>query len=253
MATKTLKQITSQLNKADQGTINSIKKRQALIPQELADEEAGLKATQENAFGEILSGARQRGLGFSGIPLGEQAKYTASNFLPAVANLKRSGREKEMSLTDAILGIRSGNAKTALGLYQQEKDRAEQRRQFNLNLQEQRRQAAASRAAASAGSGFSPSLGALLGGGGAQGGYGMKQKAKTRGFAFVGPNGQPISAAMYAAATGTPFRQLLQQMAKKGDVGAKNALSFVGDDFGYDPGRIGNNKSLYDALTWGTR
>lgn len=163
MAIRTLKQITSQLNNADQGTIKSIQDRQNLIPQKLADEEAGLQARQTDAFGEILGGARNRGLGFSGIPLGEQAKYTASTYMPALANLRRSGREEQMSLTDAILGIRSGNAKAALGLRQQDQDRAEQRRQFNANLAMQREQARASRAAAGGG-GFSPSMGALLGG-----------------------------------------------------------------------------------------
>lgn len=81
----------------------------------------------------------------------------------------------------------------------------------------------------------------------------MAQKSNGGGFAFTN-NGQAISAAQYAKLTNTPFRTLLQQMSNKGDSGAKQALNFVGNDFGYDPTKInnGNNASLYNALVWGT-
>ena len=41
-------------------------------------------------------------------------------------------------------------------------------------------------------------------------------------------------------------------MAGQGDAGAKQALGFVGNDFGYNPSAIGNQGDLYNALTWGT-
>lgn len=72
------------------------------------------------------------------------------------------------------------------------------------------------------------------------------------GFAFTAPNGQAISAAQYSQITGTPFVDLLKTMAAQGDAGAKTALGFVGNDYGYDPGKIGGNTALYNSLVWGT-
>lgn len=73
-----------------------------------------------------------------------------------------------------------------------------------------------------------------------------------KGYNFTDASGQSISAAQYAAATGTPFRTVLQEMAKNGDKGAAAALGFVGNDYGYDPTKIGGNGDLYNALVWGT-
>lgn len=64
-------------------------------------------------------------------------------------------------------------------------------------------------------------------------------------------HGAPISAARYSQLSGTPFRTLLQNMANKGDTGAKTALNFVGNDYGYNPNMIGGNAGLYNSLVWG--
>lgn len=160
MATRTLSQIIAELQPTYSPQIKSLQSQQALIPSRIAEQEKGLQAKQTQAFDTILGGARQRGLGFSGIPLAEQAKYTSTEFLPALANLRQQGNTERLSLQDAILGITERRNTLAQQLLQQERDRAEQKRQFNLSLQEQR----ASRAAAgSGGGGFSPSLGDLFG------------------------------------------------------------------------------------------
>lgn len=70
------------------------------------------------------------------------------------------------------------------------------------------------------------------------------------GFNFT-QNGVAISAARYSQLTNTPFRTLLQQMANRGDVGAKSALNFVGNDYGYNPNQIGTNGNTYNSLVWG--
>jgi hypothetical protein len=168
MAVRSLQQIVNELNKADSGQISSLQKRQTLIPQQIASEEKGLAGKQEQAFGQILGGARQRGLGFSGIPLSEQAKYTSTEYLPALARLRQQGQEQRMSLADQIMGIRANNSKMAQGLRSDELNRAEQIRQFNENLKFQREQAAAAERAsrAASGGGFSPSMGDIFGGAG---------------------------------------------------------------------------------------
>lgn len=123
MQPRTLDQIMAELGSVYDPQVNSIRQRQSLIPDQLKADEAGLEAKQQDAFGSILSGARGRGLGFSGIPLGEQAKYTASEFLPAVARARTSARENAMSLEDAILGIRERQQTSAMNQRQYEQSR----------------------------------------------------------------------------------------------------------------------------------
>lgn len=82
----------------------------------------------------------------------------------------------------------------------------------------------------------------------------MSQRAGG-GFNFTNANGQAISAATYAQLTKTAFRSVLQRMANAGDAGAKAALNFVGNDYGYDPNKVkagSSSAKLYNALVWGT-
>lgn len=73
------------------------------------------------------------------------------------------------------------------------------------------------------------------------------------GFNFIGSNGKPISAFSYAMLTHQAPRSLLQTMANRGDAGARQVLGFVGNDFHYDPTKIGNgnNAQLYNDMAWG--
>lgn len=255
---QTLQQVIKSLNSVYNPQVSLLQQRQKALPAQMQAEEQGLQAKQTQAYDEILGGARRRGLGFAGIPLQEQAKYNSTEYMPALARLRQQSKDQAMSLEEAILGVRERQQGTGLSYWQAltaqdqwQREFNEKKRQFDLQMAEQR--AAAARAGG--GGGFAPSfgdLGAGAGGGGG-GGYGMKRRADGS-YAFVGPNGQAISAATYSAGTGTPFRTLLSQMAQGGDRGAKSALGFVGDDYGYDPRKVGGNTSLaqlYNALTWG--
>jgi uncharacterized phage infection (PIP) family protein YhgE len=129
----------------------------ALDPQQQADL-SGLEAAKKDSFGQIETGANRRGMFFSGIPLQEQAKYVGQTYLPAVANLQGKyaqirGNLKD-SLANILANINTEQRKFGQGIYQDELNREEERRQFNEQIAAQERNAAASRA--SAGSGFSP-------------------------------------------------------------------------------------------------
>ncbi len=252
MAVPSLGQITRELNNVYNPQVKLLQDKQAAIPGQIQSEETGLQAKQTQAFDDILGGARRRGLGFAGIPLQEQAKYTSTEFLPALARLRQQGNEQRMGLEEAILGVRERQNNMAYqtreGILSREmamRQLREQQRQFNES-----QRAAARASAGGGGGGFMPTLGGLQPQ--AQPKPAMTRK-KDGGFAFKDPNGNSISAAAYAAGTGMQFRQLLQKMASAGDKGAKQALGFVGDDFGFDPGKIGNNRGLYNALTWGLK
>lgn len=244
MQPRSLDAIVAELNSTYNPQIQSIQARKAELPGQIQAEEQGLAAQQESAFGDILSGARSRGLGFSGIPLGEQAKYTATQYMPALAKLRMSGREQARSLDDAINQIREKQTLTAQDIRQKEMDRWQNQQQFDRELAARRESEARA-----AGGAAMPTFG-----GGAVGNPKSASMVKRGdgGFNFTNAAGQSISAAAFAAAKGIPFRSLLQEMAKNGDKGAKSALGFVGDDYGYDPRKIGNNASVYNSLVWGT-
>ena len=206
----------------------------ALDPQQQA-EQKGLQAAKQDAFAEIDTGANRRGLFYSGIPIGEQQRYTGSTFLPAVANLHAKYAQQKFNLQDALAKITQDQYNSAYGIRQKEID--------------SENAAAAARAAGSGGGGLDFS--GLGGGGGgtdtgtaaAGSGYSCSQRGHGA-FSFVGPNGQPISAAQYSQATGVPFRQLLQTMANAGDGGARNALAYVGGDYGFDRSKVKSQDQL---------
>ena len=247
MASRTLDQILADINAKTDPQRSLVLNQIADIPKQQAAEEAGLKAQEQQGYTDILDGARRRGLGFSGIPLGEQAQYHASQYLPAVAKLKTSFNDRQNTLQGTLASLDANNYAQANDIYNQERNFAEQQRQFDLNYALQKQSAAGS-----AGSGSA--LASLFGGSAASAtpaAAKLVQRAD-KGFNFTDGAGQSISAAQYAQLKGIPFRDLLTDLAKAGDKGAQQALGFVGNDLGYDPSKIGNLGSLYNALVWGT-
>lgn len=221
---RTLQQIIAELNPTFQPQVQSLEQRAQLLPQQIESEEAGLGAKKDQAYEDIVSGARRRGLGFAGIPLGEQAKYAATDYAPALARLRQSGQERAFSLQDAILGINERRDTLAQQLYGQDLDR---------DAQEKAARAAAAAAA-------NPSFGNLFAGaGGNAGAAGAPRIEKSdRGFAFYDPSGKPINAVQYASLKGLPLRTLLTNMANDGDTNARIGLQYLtnnGGAFGAAP------------------
>lgn len=245
---RTFDQVLADVNAQSDPQRQLILNQISSLPGQQAAEEQSLSAQKDQAYTDILNGARRRGLGFAGIPLGEQAQYNATNYAPAVAKLKQSYVNNKTSLESALNDIGSQNYMTAQNIYNQDRQFEEQQRQFNEQLAESRRQAQAA-ASANAGS-YLSGLGAAQNS--TPAGASMAQRASGGGFNFTNAYGNAISAAQYAATKGIPFRTLLQQMANAGDNGAKTLLGFVGNDYGYDPKKIGNNGNLYNAFVWGT-
>lgn len=140
---RSLDQIISELNSVYEPQINLLRQQQSAIPGQIVEEEKGLQAKQTQAFDDILGGARRRGLGFSGIPLSEQARYTSTEFLPAMARLRQTGREQANSLEQAILGIQERRQNTAIEGQRYEQSRYDQWIAEQRALEERRRQEAA--------------------------------------------------------------------------------------------------------------
>lgn len=257
MQPRSLEQILAELdNTAGYGAqTQSLRSQQALIPQQIAEEEKGLQARQTQSFDDILGGARRRGMGFSGIPLQEQAKYTATEFLPAMARLRTQGRQQAHSLEDAILGIQERRTTAGLGIRDNEQKMAEQRRQFNESLALQKQQEARQAAAARASQGGNSWMKALMGGKPGQAPAAQISRKQDGGFAFSDQGGNPISAAKYAQLNKQDVRDVLYEMGQAGDKYSQQLYNqFVKDPF-FGKGNAAYDKKFmqtYSPIFWGT-
>lgn len=236
---QTLDQILSTLNPGYDPMRQSVATQQAALPAQFDAQQQGLTAQADQAHQNILSQAQNRGLGFSGIPVGEQAKYDATTFMPAVANLKGKMIDAQTSLSDQLNKINLDQQTQGNSILQTQQARDEQQRQFDQNMAFQREQAdRAARLQAQQTAALSS-----FGGGASSGPSGnpfggtpqMKQSGSS--FNFFDENGQPVTAAAYAQKMGVGFRDLLSKMASAGDQNAKIALNYVGNDakFGGTP------------------
>lgn len=210
----------------------------------------GLQSAKEDAFNQIVTGANRRGVAFGGIPLEEQQSYLGSSYLPAVANLKNRFIQQKGSLQEALAELAGRQRAEARDIY----DREYARELEQQRLEEARR--AAARASSGGGGGGVFNLGGDWSGTSEtpaiqQPEYQSMQKSNGS-FAFTDPNGNPISAATYAKATGINFIDLVQQMARAGDKGASQIQGLIGNDFGYDPSKIAGKENIYNAFIWGT-
>lgn len=214
-------------------------------PQQQAEVQ-GLQQQQQDSFSQIRDQAQRRGLFFSGIPLAEQAKYTATQFLPAVANLQGKYRQQRFGLENALTDLGSQQYSDAMGIQQKQIDREFQAQQAEL-----------ARQASAAGSGsfnFGGGGNAETNTSGVLGTQGIPLRVPgnpASGYAFRDSKGTSISALEYSQAHQIPFTQLLQQMANAGDTGAKAGLSFIGIDGNADPTKVTTQQQadLYHSLT----
>lgn len=213
------------------------------LPTQQAADEASLGAKKDQAYEDIVSGARRRGLGFSGIPLGEQAKYNATEYAPAVANLKSTYGTRKSTLESALADIGSRDYSTAYDMFNQDRSFEEQQRQFNEQLTESRRQAA--RVATSP----SPTFG------GTEKKRASAARKQDGGFAFSDAAGQPISAARYAQLTGQPIGNLLYSLGQEGDTYAQQLYNQLKNDPSFGKGNAQYDarvKATYAPIFWGT-
>ena len=157
---RTTGQITKTLNKSIAPRKKNIRGMIGRAGERYVAEQQGLEAKQQQQFGQITEGANNRGLLFSGIPLAEQADYTATEFLPALAGLTNQKEDRISSLQDQILSLDQDVLQRALGIRQQELDRyntaleAQKQRQFLARQAALDRAEAAKARAASGGGGF---------------------------------------------------------------------------------------------------
>lgn len=245
MQPRTLEQILSEYNATYQPSIDYLRQRQAQAPQMVEADIAAANAAQTKAYEDILTGARRRGLGFSGIPLGEQAQYASNVYAPAILAARQKGTEYGQNLESTILGLQAEARSQALARRNAEQDMATQ--------------LAAART--SGGGGGSTDTSVLdwlknkLGGGDQEQPKAFTQQREDKGYDFTDAAGNPISAAKYAQLTGMSIGQVLYQMGKSGDVYSQNLYNQLKNDPFFGKGNASYDakiKQTYRPIFWGT-
>lgn len=126
MQPRTLEQILSEYSSIYQPSIEYLRQRQAQAPQQATADIAAAEAAQTKAYEDILTGARRRGLGFAGIPLGEQAQYASQVFAPAVLAARQKATETGQGLESSILALQAEARQQAIARRNAEEDLARQ-------------------------------------------------------------------------------------------------------------------------------
>jgi predicted NAD-dependent protein-ADP-ribosyltransferase YbiA (DUF1768 family) len=130
----TLQEYYNQLAPIYEPQIASLKAQEASLAPQYQAQKSALEQARINAFRNISNTASARGMAFSGFTPEQEAQYTGTTYLPAMANLETQQLKSKQSLIDAINAANSERYAKAMGLsesaQQAEAKLAEEQRQF---------------------------------------------------------------------------------------------------------------------------
>ena len=245
---RSLDQILAELNPQYASSENILNTRLNAIPGEIDSGIAQTDAKLSLANDNILNSARRRGIGVAqgGIPLGEQAKYAATEYAPAIANLRATGAQKELGLQESLAQLGREKRGQAQSIYDTgvsqdlaERSFQEQTRQFNEQLAASNRAAAQQAAAARSYS---------FGGNAATQAQTAKAprsvQTKPGSFNFFGADDKPITAAQYAIQTNQNIGDVLYDMGQAGDRGAQSVYNLLKREAANNDGGKGYQAAL---------
>jgi hypothetical protein len=234
---KAFDQIYQELGSVYDPSVSLIQQQIDSLPASTDAAIAQADAKKNQAFIDITNSARSRGMGFSGIPLSEQATYASTEYAPAIANLKSNAASQKLGLLDSITSLNRDRTSNANTMYNTGVSQDLAERQFQEGIRQYNASLAASKAAAASGGSAADYLALLQGASGTAGpssstpagSYGFKNGSNgSGGFYFTDASGNSISAAKYSKLTGTDMLTLINKMAQAGDAGAKSVLAGPG-------------------------
>ena len=151
---RSLDQILAELNPQYATSENILNTRINAIPGETDAGISQADAKLGEANTNILNSARRRGTGvaFGGIPIADQTKYAATEYAPAIANLRATGANKELTLQEQLANLARDKSTQAQSIYDTGIAQDLQERTFQESIRQFNEQQAAARAAAAAAS-----------------------------------------------------------------------------------------------------
>lgn len=221
---RTFDQVYAELGSAYDPSAQLYQQQIDAIPQstDAAIAQADAKLGQANES--ILSSARQRGMGYSGMPMAEQAKYAATEYAPAIANLKSNAMSQKTSLLEAVNSLNRDRKTQAQSIFENEAARELAQRQFEESIRQFNEQLAYNKAKdaadrASSASNAQQYLDMLSGANNTQTASSKPSVASNGkgGFTFIDGGGNAITAGQYAAQTNQDIRDVLYSIGSQGD------------------------------------
>lgn len=97
-----LQDIYNQLESVYQPQRAALQQQMPLYEQQAAANRAPLEQARSNAFRDITGTAQQRGMLFSGFTPEEQARYTGTKYLPALAGVEQTLQQRKMNLEQQL-------------------------------------------------------------------------------------------------------------------------------------------------------
>lgn len=113
----------------------------AALPAQYEAQVSGLDAKLARANDNILQSARSRGLGYSGPPIAEQQMYAATDYAPALANLRTQQEQTRMGILQALNGLGRDQQKQAYDIWNTNRQFKEGQRQFDKSYELQKKSA----------------------------------------------------------------------------------------------------------------
>lgn len=210
--TPTFDQANASLGVTYDPQVQALQAQNPQIDQQLTTTLSSLDQAKVNAFKDITNSANSKGMLFSGFTPDQQATYTGTKYLPAVANARTSAQNAKNTLLDKINTINSNRQNQARGIVSAAETAAQN---YTLKQQQIAASAAPSRASSSGSSGGSGGLTAAQ----TAAQYSVKQLTSGN-YAFTGPNKAPISMYNYAQQTGNSMLDLLKNSGSAYDKAA---------------------------------
>jgi hypothetical protein len=133
----------------------ALQQQQPLLEQQAAAQRASLEQARQNAFRDITTTAGSRGMLFSGFTPAEQATYTGTKYLPALAGVEQTLQQRKMGLEQQLTQLQSQQRQSAQDLLSKQLAAEETARQRDIDRQLKVQLARMS--AASRGTGRTPS------------------------------------------------------------------------------------------------
>lgn len=112
----TLQDYYNQLAPIYEPQIASLKAQEAGLAPQYQAQKSALEQARINAFRNISNTASARGMAFSGFTPEQEAQYTGTTYMPALANLETQQLKGKQSLIDAINAANAERYTKAMGL-----------------------------------------------------------------------------------------------------------------------------------------
>jgi len=130
-----LQEIYNQLESVYAPQRTALRQQQPLLEQQAVAQRASLEQARQNAFRDITTAAGRRGMLFSGFTPEEEARYTGTKYLPALAGIEQTLQQRKLGLEQQLTQLQSQQRQSAQDLLSKQLAAEEAARQREIDRQ----------------------------------------------------------------------------------------------------------------------